>query len=200
MVKRAKSEQDSQENQRENLDKAGNPTSNEMKMEKAERGFNSRVKEATIVKCEKDQTARGLESKGRMKEKENESGEELTEMKEDTEEGKKKKKTKPKKNLKSDGAKGDMRLIGSKHAETKEQIKSSKENGEGDSETVIKKDKEEEMSSSQDSRGERKVKGAFIDFFCKYTECSCVSICRFFFSSSSLDIKHASYKQYSEDC
>lgn len=58
-----------------------------------------------------------------------------------------------------------MRLIGSKHAETKEQIKSSKENGEGDSETVIKKDKEEEISSSQDSRGERKVKGAFIDFF-----------------------------------
>lgn len=165
VVKRAKSEQDSQENQRENLDKAGNPTSNEMKMEKAERGLNSRVKEATIVKCEKDQTARGSESKGRMKEKENESGEELTEMKEDTEESKKKKKTKPKKNLKSDGAKGDMRLIGSKHAETKEQIKSSKENGEGDSETVIKKDKEEEISSSQDSRGERKVKGAFFDFF-----------------------------------
>lgn len=80
-----------------------------------------------------------------MIEKENESGEELIEMKENIEEDKKKKKIKLKKNLKSDGVKGDMRLIGLKYVEIKEQIKFSKENGEGDFEIVIKKDKEEEI-------------------------------------------------------
>lgn len=41
-----------------------------------------------------------------------------------------------------------MRLIGLKYVEIKEQIKFSKENGEGDFEIVIKKDKEEEIFSS----------------------------------------------------